>query len=175
MSYKDDAIIKIWLGNYEAYNSGILVGEWFSLPNDSEIIDDVLRKLKEEVLECGEEWGIFDYECDFFRIPEYSYYGDVVKFAEAVEDCIYPLEAIELYLDQQGDVSLLEATELIEEKIEEECFIFANNLYELGKNYINELYGGVDCLSKDVIESYFNFEDYASDLLADEGDGVYML
>ena len=58
-NYDESKPIRIWFGNLEKYNEGILRGMWLSLPMD----EDLLKAAMADVLGDSEEWLLNDWEC----------------------------------------------------------------------------------------------------------------
>ncbi|PYI49994.1 antirestriction protein ArdA [Paenibacillus flagellatus] len=59
--------IKVYISNLAKYNDGELVGDWITLPTDSEILESFIEKILGE----DDEYAIHDYEA-FFSIYEFD-------------------------------------------------------------------------------------------------------
>ena len=185
-------MIKLYLANLGKYNEGILKGEWVELPLSETELEEVMVNIgvahydKEgnfvpyviETDEKGyeyvyEEYAIHDYETDLnISISEYSSLNDLNTVAEIVED--FELDQVNALLD--GGVidmkDLLEGN--INEIIQNYGFIelepTMNEEQEVGYAYVDEIYGGPEYLSKEILERYFDYEAFGRDILL-SGDG----
>ena len=185
-------MIKLYLANLGKYNEGILKGEWVELPLSETELEEVMVNIgvahydKEgnfvpyviETDENGyeyvyEEYAIHDYETDLnISISEYSSLNDLNTVAEIVED--FELDQVNALLD--GGVidmkDLLEGN--INEIIQNYGFIelepTMNEEQEVGYAYVDEIYGGPEYLSKEILERYFDYEAFGRDILL-SGDG----
>ena len=180
-------MIKLYLANLGKYNEGILKGEWIELPLSETELEEAMVNIgvahydKEgnfvpyviETDENGyeyvyEEYAIHDYETDLnISISEYSSLNDLNTVAEIVED--FELDQVNALLD--GGVidmkDLLEGN--INEIIQNYGFIelepTMNEEQEVGYAYVDEIYGGPECLSKEILERYFDYEAFGRDIL----------
>lgn len=84
--------MRVYITDLEAYNNGVLVGRWITLPMDrdllAESVEDILREGKQA---CNhehfhEEYFITDFECDYMSIEEYSPINKYNYIAEAMEE-----------------------------------------------------------------------------------------
>ena len=185
-------MIKLYLANLGKYNEGILKGEWVELPLSETELEEVMVNIgvahydKEgnfvpyviETDEKGyeyvyEEYAIHDYETDLnISISEYSSLNDLNTVAETVED--FELAQVNALLD--GGVidmkDLLEGN--INEIIQNYGFIelepTMNEEQEVGYAYVDEVCGGLECLSKEILERYFDYEAFGRDILL-SGEG----
>ena len=185
-------MIKLYLANLGKYNEGILKGEWVELPLSETELEEVMVNIgvahydKEgnfvpyviETDEKGyeyvyEEYAIHDYETDLnISISEYSSLNDLNTVAEIVED--FELDQVNALLD--GGVidmkDLLEGN--INEIIQNYGFIelepTMNEEQEVGYAYVDEVCGGLECLSKEILERYFDYEAFGRDVLL-SGEG----
>ena len=185
-------MIKLYLANLGKYNEGILKGEWVELPLSETELEEAMVNIgvahydKEgnfvpyviETDEKGyeyvyEEYAIHDYETDLnISISEYSSLNDLNTVAEIVED--FELDQVNALLD--GGVidmkDLLEGN--INEIIQNYGFIelepTMNEEQEVGYAYVDEVCGGLECLSKEILERYFDYEAFGRDILL-SGEG----
>ena len=185
-------MIKLYLANLGKYNEGILKGEWVELPLSETELEEAMVNIgvahydKEgnfvpyviETDENGyeyvyEEYAIHDYETDLnISISEYSSLNDLNTVAEIVED--FELDQVNALLD--GGVidmkDLLEGN--INEIIQNYGFIelepTMNEEQEVGYAYVDEICGGPECLSKEILERYFDYEAFGRDVLL-SGEG----
>ena len=180
-------MIKLYLANLGKYNEGILKGEWVELPLSETELEEVMVNIgvahydKEgnfvpyviETDEKGyeyvyEEYAIHDYETDLnISISEYSSLNDLNTVAEIVED--FELDQVNALLD--GGV--IDMKDLIEGDLEEimqnygfiELEPTMNEEQEVGYAYVDEVCGGLECLSKEILERYFDYEAFGRDIL----------
>ena len=185
-------MIKLYLANLGKYNEGILKGEWVELPLSETELEEVMVNIgvahydKEgnfvpyviETDENGyeyvyEEYAIHDYETDLnISISEYSSLNDLNTVAEIVED--FELDQVNALLD--GGV--IDMKDLIEGDLEEimqnygfiELEPTMNEEQEVGYAYVDEVCGGLECLSKEILERYFDYEAFGRDILL-SGEG----
>ena len=185
-------MIKLYLANLGKYNEGILKGEWVELPLSETELEEVMVNIgvahydKEgnfvpyviETDEKGyeyvyEEYAIHDYETDLnISISEYSSLNDLNTVAEIVED--FELDQVNALLD--GGV--IDMKDLIEGDLEEimQNYTFVelepnmNEEQEVGYACVDEIYGGPEYLSKEILERYFDYEAFGRDILL-SGEG----
>ena len=185
-------MIKLYLANLGKYNEGILKGEWVELPLSETELEEVMVNIgvahydKEgnfvpyviETDEKGyeyvyEEYAIHDYETDLnISISEYSSLDNLNAIAENVEK--YELDYVNALLDDGaiGMKDLIEGD--IEEIMQNHTFIELepnmNEEQEVGYAYVDEIYGGPEYLSKEILERYFDYEAFGRDILL-SGEG----
>ena len=185
-------MIKLYLANLGKYNEGILKGEWVELPLSETELEEVMVNIgvahyDEEgnfvpyVIETDEkgyeyvyeEYAIHDYETDLnISISEYSSLDNLNAIAENVEK--YELDYVNVLLDD-GAIGM---KDLIEGDLEEimQNYTFVelepsmNEEQEVGYAYVDEIYGGPECLSKEILERYFDYEAFGRDILL-SGEG----
>ena len=185
-------MIKLYLANLGKYNEGILKGEWVELPLSETELEEVMVNIgvahydKEgnfvpyviETDEKGyeyvyEEYAIHDYETDLnISISEYSSLDNLNAIAENVEK--YELDYVNVLLDDGaiGMKDLIEGD--LEEIMQNHTFIelepSMNEEQEVGYAYVDEIYGGPEYLSKEILERYFDYEAFGRDILL-SGEG----
>lgn len=180
-------MIKLYLANLGKYNEGILKGEWVELPLSETELEEAMVNIgvahydKEgnfvpyviETDENGyeyvyEEYAIHDYETDLnISISEYSSLNDLNTVAEIVED--FELDQVNALLDG-GVIDMKDLLECnINEIIQNYDFIelepTMNEEQEVGYAYVDEVCGGLECLSKEILERYFDYEAFGRDIL----------
>ena len=180
-------MIKLYLANLGKYNEGILKGEWVELPLSETELEEAMVNIgvahydKEgnfvpyviETDEKGyeyvyEEYAIHDYETDLnISISEYSSLDNLNAIAENVEK--YELDYVNVLLDDGaiGMKDLIEGD--LEEIMQNYSFIELepnmNEEQEVGYAYVDEIYGGPEYLSKEILERYFDYEAFGRDIL----------
>ena len=180
-------MIKLYLANLGKYNEGILKGEWVELPlseteleeamvnigvahydNEGNFVPYVIETDENGYEYVYEEYAIHDYETDLnISISEYSSLNDLNTVAEIVED--FELDQVNALLD--GGV--IDMKDLIEGDLEEimqnygfiELEPTMNEEQEVGYAYVDEICGGPECLSKEILERYFDYEAFGRDIL----------
>ena len=185
-------MIKLYLANLGKYNEGILKGEWVELPlseteleeamvnigvahydNEGNFVPYVIETDENGYEYVYEEYAIHDYETDLnISISEYSSLNDLNTVAEIVED--FELDQVNALLD--GGV--IDMKDLIEGDLEEimQNYSFIelepnmNEEQEVGYAYVDEVCGGPECLSKEILERYFDYEAFGRDILL-SGEG----
>ena len=185
-------MIKLYLANLGKYNEGILKGEWVELPLSETELEEVMVNIGVahydnegnfvpyviETDENGyeyvyEEYAIHDYETDLnISISEYSSLNDLNAIAENVEK--YELDYVNVLLDD----GVIDMKDLIEGDLEEimQNYSFIelepnmNEEQEVGYAYVDEVCGGLECLSKEILERYFDYEAFGRDILL-SGEG----
>lgn len=158
-------MINLYIGTYHKYNSGSLAGEWVELPKDN--IDEVLNKIAkmppcEDSDQC--EFMIQDFETDLnFRIEESDNIKELNELAEKSQDwSTSQKEAFGHFVDMG------ETWEDAAQKVNDYDFYYieADTDEELAENYIDEI-GGLNCLDRETLERYFDFERFGRDLSFD--------
>ena len=185
-------MIKLYLANLGKYNEGILKGEWVELPLSETELEEVMVNIGVahydnegnfvpyviETDEKGyeyvyEEYAIHDYETDLnISISEYSSLDNLNAIAENVEK--YELDYVNVLLDDGaiGMKDLIEGD--LEEIMQNHTFIELepnmNEEQEVGYACVDEIYGGPEYLSKEILERYFDYEAFGRDILL-SGEG----
>lgn len=185
-------MIKLYLANLGKYNEGILKGEWVELPLSETELEEVMVNIgvahydKEgnfvpyviETDEKGyeyvyEEYAIHDYETDLnISISEYSSLDNLNAIAENVEK--YELDYVNVLLDD-GVIGMKDIIEGdLEEIMQNYTFVELepnmNEEQEVGYACVDEIYGGPEYLSKEILERYFDYEAFGRDILL-SGEG----
>ena len=173
-------MLNVWIGNLGKYNEGELVGEWLKLPVSKQELDTFLRekvglqltqaevdKALEEEGVCYEEYMINDYETDLpIKISEYENLDNLNLLATIAEN-VNDMDAINAYVDSQGEMTLEELANLMEQEDDIAYFRFSNDssFMSAGEKMGYEMAdatGLLDTLQKMHIEEFFDFESYGS-------------
>lgn len=124
-------------------------------------IESVLDEGEDLTGERSEEWFLTDWESPL-KIGEYTdvfaLNEQVEELEDAVEDSYLPDEVIEDFLDENGDISELDNIICIE----------ADTELDLGYNYVEELCGGIENLSRETLAQFFDYEAFGK-CLQDDG------
>lgn len=171
--------MEIYITDLAAYNNGHLIGEWVSLPMDT---DDLQAKITEilvigaEVCEDAEHEEIFitDFECDFMEIGEYADPFQLNEIAEQAENLSdYEGKAVKFLLNNYLVKDFNEALEKYEEVIIHEDLTMEDLAYQ----FVHECYG-VDSLPA-IIANNIDYEKIGRELEMDgryyeEGGDIYV-
>ena len=171
-------MLNVWIGNLGKYNEGELVGEWLELPVSKKELDTFLREkvglqLTQEEVErslaengvCYEEYMINDYETDLpIQISEYENLDNLNLLATIAEN-VNDMEAINAYVDSQGEMTIEELANLMEQEDNIAYYRFSNdNLFMSSEEKMGyemaEITGLLATLQKMQIEDFFDFEGY---------------
>ena len=173
-------MLNVWIGNLGKYNEGELVGEWLKLPVSKQELDTFLRekvglqltqaevdKALEEDGVCYEEYMINDYETDLpIKISEYENLDNLNLLATIAEN-VNDMDAINAYVDSQGEMTLEELANLMEQEDDIAYFRFSNDSFSMSAEEkmgyeMAEATGLLETLQKLQIEEFFDFEGYGS-------------
>ena len=173
-------MLNVWIGNLGKYNEGELVGEWLKLPVSKQELDTFLRekvglqltqtevdKALEKDGVCYEEYMINDYETDLpIKIYEYENLDNLNLLATIAEN-VNDMDAVNAYVDSQGEMTVEELANLMEQEDDIAYFRFSNDSsfmsaeekmgYEMA-----DATGLLSTLQKLQIEEFFDFEGYGS-------------
>jgi len=149
-----------------AYNEGKLIGEWIDLSefdSGSEVmakIQELLQKWSEEQGENREEVAIHDYE-NFGRDLYDEYMGEedfdkIIKAYKISEEKGIPADVIASIMREYDP-------EDIESWIEENYEGEFDSDTDLAYHYV-DMMGGVQGLSKNTLEHYFDYESFGEEL-----------
>ena len=171
-------MLNVWIGNLGKYNEGELVGEWLELPVSKKELDTFLREkvglqLTQEEVEmslaengvCYEEYMINDYETDLpIQISEYENLDNLNLLATIAEN-VNDMDAINAYVDSQGEMTIEELANLMEQEDNIAYYRFSNdNLFMSSEEKMGyemaEITGLLATLQKMQIEDFFDFEGY---------------
>lgn len=173
-------MLNVWIGNLGKYNEGELVGEWLKLPVSKQELDTFLRekvglqltqaevdKALEEEGVCYEEYMINDYETDLpIKISEYENLDNLNLLATIAEN-VNDMDAINAYVDSQGEMTLEELANLMKQEDDIAYFRFSNDSSSMSAEEkmgyeMADATGLLSTLQKLQIEEFFDFEGYGS-------------
>lgn len=173
-------MLNVWIGNLGKYNEGELVGEWLKLPVSKQELDTFLKekvglqltqaevdKALEEEGVCYEEYMINDYETDLpIKISEYENLDNLNLLATIAEN-VNDMDAINAYVDSQGEMTLEELANLMEQEDDIAYFRFSNDSSSMSAEEkmgyeMADATGLLSTLQKLQIEEFFDFEGYGS-------------
>lgn len=155
-------IPRIYVANLAAYNAGRLRGAWIEPSTDAD-------ELAEQVAEAiggnvnRDEWAFHDYE-GFPNMGETPPLEDVAAMAELLEEHPYGIVKAAMGFVDRDDVDALR--DWLDE---------GYGTYESQRDYVEQMVddmGGPSALSKQTINSYFDYDAFGHDVLidADEED-----
>ena len=143
---------KIYVVNLNSYNNGRTRGKWYELPVDfSRIKSDLLLDV-----EHGEEYAIHDFENFYdYKVGEYSSIQELNGYAEKLEE-ISDRDHLKDFLE------IYSIDDIINNK-DDLDFVEAENDEDLAQELIEQM-GGLEVLSIETLQRYFNFGAYGRDL-----------
>ena len=143
---------KIYVVNLNSYNNGRTRGKWYELPVDfSRIKSDLLLDV-----EYGEEYAIHDFENFYgYKVGEYSSIQELNEYADKLEE-ISDIDHLKDFLE------IYSIDDIIDNK-DDLGFVEAENDEDLAQELIEQM-GGLEVLSVETLQRYFNFGAYGRDL-----------
>jgi len=157
--------MRVYITDLEAYNNGLLIGNWYKLP----MLNDKLAKCIEDVLREGkiackhsyfhEEHFITDFESDILTIHEYEDIYKLNEMAEALENLSKNEQQSVKFLLNNGLVN--DFTEALEKHVDV-CIYSDSSMENIAYDYINECYN-IDELAP-IIANSIDYEKIGRDL-----------
>jgi len=167
-------MLKVYITDLAAYNSGYLIGKWITMPVDKEELScEIQQILSDGATACRyednhEEWFITDYEWEdisLFEVDEYSNVNQLNQQLQLLEHLSqYQLKAAKFLLDEQI-VNDIEAAIL---KADDVTIYENQTLEDVTYDLIQECYNIDDIPS--IIANHIDYNGIARDL---EMDGTY--
>ena len=143
---------KIYVVNLNSYNNMETRGRWYDLPVD-------FRQIQRDLLldeEHGEEFAIHDFENFYgYKVGEYSSIKELNKYAEKLEQ-ISDLDHLKEFLEVYSIDDIIDNRDDLD-------FVEAGDDEDLAQELIEQM-GGVETLSVETLQRYFNFGSYGRDL-----------
>jgi len=169
---------KVWVGEWSLYNEGKLIGEWIDLSEYSsgeEVMDkiqELLDKWTKETGELREEYAVFDYE----NFPSSLYseqmgedsFDKVINAWEVSQERDIPMDVIGTIISEYDPNN-------IERWIEEKFRGQYDSDTDFAYDWV-DMMGGIENVSKNDLESYFDYESFGRDLVINnykDIDGYY--
>lgn len=157
--------MRVYITDLEAYNNGHLVGAWYELPmNEDLLTESVENELVKGKKICNsshyhEEYFITDYECDYMKIDEYESLTKLNEIAQKV-DSLDDEErtAVKLMLENYIVDSMDEAIENIDNII---C-TGEEKMEDVAYSYIGES-GALQGMAESL-QGYFDYEALGRDM-----------
>jgi len=135
--------MRVYITDLEAYNNGHLVGSWYQLPmNDDLLAESIENVLRDGKMICEdehfhEEYFITDYESDVLEVGEYEDIYKLNKMAEELENLNENEQMAVKFLLNNGLVS--DFDEAIEKY--DDVRIYENQTMEdIAYDYVNDCY-----------------------------------
>ena len=155
-----------FITNLGKYNEGELVGEWVNFPIDEDEFNEVLSRI--EISPEYEEWFVTDYDCnldgfEWQELGEYPSYEDLQEFGLLLQEAD-DIEALSNVYEVTGD--LKDAIE----GLENGNYIYYPDIKsnsDWGYYIVDEMYGGVENISTNDLETYFDYAALGRDLSFD--------
>ena len=143
---------KIYVVNLNSYNNGRTRGKWYELTVDfSRIKSDLLFDV-----EHREEYAIHDFENFYgYKVGEYSSIQELNEYAEKLEE-ISDIDHLKDFLE------IYSIDDIIDNK-DDLDFVEAENDEDLAQELVEQM-GGLEVLSIETLQRYFNFVAYGRDL-----------
>ncbi|AGY45213.1 antirestriction protein ArdA [Lactococcus lactis subsp. lactis KLDS 4.0325] len=145
-------IPKIYVVNLNGYNNMKTRGRWYDLPVD-------FRQIQRDLLldeEHGEEFAIHDFENFYgYKVGEYSSIKELNEYAEKLEE-ISDLDHLKEFLEVYSIDDIIDNRDDLD-------FVEAGDDEDLAQELIEQI-GGVETLSVETLQRYFNFGSYGRDL-----------
>ena len=164
--------MRVYITDLEAYNNGHLVGAWYQLPMNEDLlaesIENELQRGKEicESEHFHEEYFITDYECDYMAIEEYANLNKVNEIAEAMINIDNDgVKAITFLLENNFVKDIFEAIENYEENVR---IYEDSSMEDIAYNLIEECYSFENI--PDITANNIDYEKIGRDL---EIEGSY--
>jgi len=159
-------MMKIYITDLEAYNNGHLVGNWYELPMNEDLLAEAIENELQRGRDiCGdehhhEEYFITDYECEYMKIDEYDSISKLNEIAEQVEALDDTDKKKLSYLMEQVGYDFAGAISNLED-----CDIYEDvNMKQLAEQFIDEgLFGEIP----DRLSYYIDYDAVARDLEMD--------
>ena len=143
---------KIYVVNLNSYNNMKTRGRWYDLPVD-------FRQIQRDLLldeEHGEEFAIHDFENFYgYKVGEYSSIKELNEYAEKLEE-ISDLDHLKEFLEVYSIGDIIDNRDDLD-------FVEAGDDEDLAQELIEQM-GGVETLSVETLQRYFNFGSYGRDL-----------
>nr|WP_321267744.1 antirestriction protein ArdA [uncultured Sulfurimonas sp.] len=164
--------MRVYITDLEAYNNGHLVGEWYQLPMNEDLLADSIENILQsgrdvcEDIHFHEEYFITDYECDYMDIGEYDNLSKLNEIAEAIESIDEDgVKAINFLIENHFVKDIFEAIESYEDNVR----IYEDSTMEdIAYDLIEECYSFENI--PDIIANNIDYEKIGRDL---EIEGSY--
>lgn len=167
--------LSIYIADLNAYNEGILKGEWLELPTEEEEIKEAINRQNNN--------GVSDYAIHDYILPfSISEYEDIYKINELCESIqnLKITEGIINHIEYSTSTNIKDMDYMeLKEAIEEIQIIEASTNKEFAENYIQELYGDkIEMLPWEIAYSidYYTVFDKLSmtmDITQDREENIY--
>lgn len=157
--------MRVYITDLEAYNNGHLVGAWYELPMNEDLLAvSIENELQKGKTACNsthnhEEYFITDFECEYMKINEYDSLTELNKIAQKMEDLeVEEKRAVQLMLEDYIVNSIDEAIENLENMI----YTGEDKMENVAYTYIEEL-GTLQGMTESL-QGYFDYEALGRDM-----------
>ncbi len=164
--------MRVYITDLEAYNNGHLVGSWYQLPMNEDLLAESIENVLQEGRDtCGdshfhEEYFITDFECDYRSIGEYDNLSKLNEIAEAMESVDEDgVKAIKFLLENHFVKDIFEAIECYEDNVR---IYEDSSIEDIAYNYIQDCYNLDDI--PPIISNNIDYEAIAREM---EIEGSY--
>jgi len=160
-------MLKIYLTNLGKYNEGYLIGEWVTLPIDSDELEEVKQRIG--INEHYEEWFITDFETDVdgVEVGEYTNIDELNEMAEMLEELDEnELEIVAALMSEGYGIN-----EAIDKK--DDCYVYFDcyDMEDVARQYCDSC-GILDTMPENL-QNYFDFAAFGRDM-SFEGQFVFL-
>ena len=143
--------MRVYITDLEAYNNGHLVGSWYQLPMNEDLLAESIENVLQEGRNiCGDTHFITDYECEYMEeINEYSNLNKLNDISEKMENLSsYDMKKFKALMSEGYDFDYsfnnYEDVEIYEE----------TNMNELAEQFVE------DGLFGEIPKALINYIDY---------------
>ncbi len=164
--------MRVYITDLEAYNNGHLVGQWYQLPMNEDLLAESIENVLQEGRDiCGdshfhEEYFITDFECDYMSIEEYSNIDKLNEIAEVMEDIDEEgIKSINFLMENNFVKDIFEAIESYEDNVR---IYNDSSMEDIAYDFIQECYN-LDNIPT-IISNNIDYESIARDM---EIEGSY--
>ena len=164
--------MRVYITDLEAYNNGHLVGAWYQLPMNEDLLAESIENILQEGRDIcedthfHEEYFITDFECEYMTIEEYSPLGKYNHIAEDMEEIDEDVvKAIKFLMENNLVKDIFEAMKTYEDSVR----IYENqSMEDIAYDYSQECCDLDDIPS--IISNNIDYESIARDM---EIEGSY--
>lgn len=160
-------MLKIYLTNLGKYNEGYLIGEWVTLPIDSDELEEVKQRIG--INEHYEEWFITDFDTDFdgVEVGEYANIDELNEMAKMLEELDEnELEIVAALMSEGYGIN-----EAIDKK--DDCYVYFDcyDMEDVARQYCDSC--GILEAMPENLQNYFDFAAFGRDM-SFEGQFVFL-
>ncbi len=157
--------MKVYITDLEAYNSGNLVGNWYELPMNEDLLAESIEYELQRGREISgseyyhEEYFITDFECSYMEINEYDSLTKLNEIAQKMEELEeYEVKAVKLLLEN----NIFDAIDSAIENVENLICTHETSYEDVAFNYIEET-GALQNMPESL-QYYFDYKSLGRDM-----------